>query len=270
MLDASGIIHIQDDLFLVAEDEKDILRFFKLNAGQQTFVATGKVVDFGEQESDFEALAYDPDKQRYYCIGSHGQDYSKRLVSFQLSNQAVTSAEELVFDSELFIDEPIDIEALSVWQSKLFIGLRRPSRKKQALAVLFDPEHNSQLLTLFNLQGRTFRDMVRIDDANYLILAGPQRGKDYKKLPPIIIWWNGDLFNPQLEPCQVNLDGFRAEGIAVRQHATGNLDILLGSDESKIKKAKGFRMLLCQANDLAELKQVSLPTHELSVVMADD
>jgi len=58
MLDASGIIHVKGDRFLVAEDERDVLRFFNLNTHSLTFTANGDTVDLGRNESDFESILH--------------------------------------------------------------------------------------------------------------------------------------------------------------------------------------------------------------------
>jgi hypothetical protein len=265
MLDASGIIHVREDLYLVAEDELDVLRFFQLDLENGSFNATGDVIDFGQEESDFESLAYDPVRQRFYCIGSHGYSYSKRLVAFQLDRDSNVSSFEIDFDAKQFFDDDVDVEALSVWNSRLFIGYRRPTRKDTAIVVIFDVDCGSQVLTCFDLGGRSFRDIVRIDDDNYLILAGPERGKHYRKLPPRVFWWNGDIHCPKLAQCDIDLGGFRAEGIAAKVHHDTSIEILIGSDESKIKEAGEFRMRYYRAGNLSAITDSHLKTVELSV-----
>ena len=99
MLDASGIIHINNGHFLVAEDESDLLQIFILDKARQTFNSTGKTLNLGKAESDFESLAYDDIQQRYFCIGSHGEDYSQRLASFRLDVDQPGALTELNFDA---------------------------------------------------------------------------------------------------------------------------------------------------------------------------
>lgn len=252
MLDASGIIHVDGDRFLVAEDEIDILRYFVLDKEGLTFKVAG-TIDFGKDESDFESLAFDPRTQRYYCIGSHGEDYSQRLLGFELVDKEVRNKTEIDFDARHLIKEDVDIEGLSVWGHHLLIAYRKPSRDRLALVLLLDVESGAQLLTSFNLAGRTFRDIVRMDDKNYLILAGPEHGKDYETLPSCIFWWNGDIFSPQLIQCNVDLHDFRAEGIALRLCDDESIDVLIGSDESKIKGAVCFRMMFLNSADISGL-----------------
>lgn len=251
MLDASGIKHVESNRFPVAEDEIDILRYFVLDKEKRTFSATDKI-DIGHDESDFESLAFDPGSQRYYCISNHGEDYSKQLLGF-LDKSEISNISDLHFDAQHLIDDDVDIDPLSTWGSKLFIGYRRPSLNKFAVAVLFDANSGAQLLTSFNLSGRTFWDIVRIDDSNYLILAGPEKGKDYKTLPSCIFWWNGDVFSPKVIQCQVDLNGFRAEGIAIRICDDNSFDVLIGSDESKTELAECFRLLYFNAADIPAL-----------------
>ena len=266
MLDASGIIHVEADRFLVVEDEVDILRYFVLDKQKHTFTATNETIDLGRHESDFESIAFDSKSQRYYCIGSHGEDYSQRLVSFQLTENIVDNVVELSFDAQLLIRDKVDIEALSIWGSHLLIGYRKPDRSKLALFVIYDIESGNQMLTGFDLAGRTFRDWVRIDDENYLILAGPARGKDYSKLPSCIFWWNGDVFSPDLKLCEISLKGFRAEGIATRQNNNGSIDVLISSDESKVKSAKHFRMFYIKESSIPSLLGGAKKPEELSII----
>ena len=266
MLDASGILYIENNTFLVAEDETDILRYFYLDTEKHTFTATQQTIILGENESDFESLAYDTEIQRYFCIGSHGAEYSKRLVSFQTGSEGqATDVYEIDFDAKHLVSGKIDIEALTVWNAQLLIGYRKPHDRKKALAILFDPENNTQLLCKFDLAGRTFRDMVRIADKSYLILAGPEKGKEDNKYPSCIFWWNGDIFKPGLKLCEIDLSGYCAEGIAVRVQSDNSLDILIGSDESKTKSAKVFRMLCLSVSGIDELFNVAKKPVELTV-----
>ena len=176
MLDASGLIHLQGQYFLVAEDEVDRLRVFEHVPASRSFRVTSRCVDFGAQESDFESIAYDPESDYYFVIGSHGADYSKKLLRFKLRDFAACEIAEISFEPEFIIGQSqINIEALSIYQGSLLIGYRSPSVNDKAVATLFNPDNNVQLLTTFDLHNRVFRDMVCIDAHNYLLLAGPER-----------------------------------------------------------------------------------------------
>jgi hypothetical protein len=261
MLDASGIVHVEDDLYLVAEDEVDVLRYFVLDSDNRIFKANGEVINLGENESDFESLAYDPLSQRYFCIGSHGQDFSQKLISFQHGyDDEVT----IPFEANRLVDGA-NIESLTVWKSHLLMGYRSPSRNDLALAVVYDTKSDAQLMASFDLGKRVFRDMTRINDTNYLILAGPERGKHYEKLPSRIYWWNGELFSPQLQLIDLDLNGFRAEGIAVRLYENNNIEVLIGSDESRSKRPNSFRMLYVHTSGIQDLLENSQRSIELSV-----
>lgn len=268
MLDASGIVHIQDDLFLIAEDESDILRIFRLDATQGKLAATGQELDFGSRESDFESLAYDPLNQRFYCTGSYSSDYSQRLVSFRLAGNKASGQIELSYNAHHLIPDEVDIEALATWQSSLIMGYRKPMYNGRALAVVYNLENKTQLLTSFDLAGRTFRDISRIDDNNYLILAGPEKGKHYKKFSPLIFWWDGDIFSPKIQQCNINLDGYRAEGIATRKNPDNSLDVLIGTDESKINNADIFQMLHIKVDSLNELKSQIVSAINLQISLS--
>ena len=250
MLDASGMVHVQGDLFLVAEDELDHLRFFEFSAQKGTFRDTGQLLDFGAQESDFESIAYNPQKDTYYCIGSHSESYSKVLLRFRLRDFKPIDVETLEFDPAWLVGSSVNIEALSIYQDSLFIGLRSPSIDDRAAAIIFNASSGAQLLTAFDLDQRVFRDMVCIDASNYLILAGPEYGRDYPDRPALVFQWNGNLLNPALQQLAIDLEGFRAESICTRSTADDRIDILIGSDESKVKQALRFRMRHASAHNL--------------------
>ena len=150
MLDASGIIHVDADRFLVAEDETDILRYFSLDMSSGVFEATGETINLGNRESDFESLAYSHSEDHYYCIGSHDRDHTQRLWRFQKDG---SNAESISFDAGRLLDD-VNIESLTVWQSKLLVGYRSPSRNGLALAIVFDTSSKTQLLASFDLEGR--------------------------------------------------------------------------------------------------------------------
>ena len=265
MLDVSGIIHVRDNCFLATEDESDRLRLFELDSLSGTFTQLAPTIELGHSESDFESLAFNASTHSYYCIGSHGADYSRRLVRFQLSGQVARSISEIPFDAGQLVDGRINIEALSVWQDRLLVGYRSPNRKGDALLAVLDPESGGQLLTRIDLDGQTFRDMDRIDPHNYLILAGPERGKHYRKHPSRIIWWDGSLLAPKLVACPVDLSGVRAEGLAVRSNPAGGLDILVCTDESRVKSARHFRTLHLHVASLEALLEAPPQPVELAI-----
>lgn len=265
MLDASGLIHVQEDLFLVAEDELDHLRFFEFSSSNGTFRYTGQLLDFGAQESDFEPIAYLPRQNSYYCIGSHSTDYAKMLLRFRLRDQQPVDIETLEFDPEWLVGSNVNIEALSVYHDSLFIGLRSPSFGDKAAAIIFNPASGAQLLTAFDLDQRVFRDMVCIDPDNYLILGGPERGRDYPACTALVFWWNGNLLNPEVKPLAIDLNDFRAESICACRPADGRIDILIGSDESKVNRANQFHMRHTASPDLDGLFAESVATRELKV-----
>lgn len=72
------------------------------------------------------------------------------------------------------------------------------------------------------------------------------------------------LLSPRLAPCRIDLRGRRAEGIGVRVRG-GELEVLVGTDESKTAGAKTFRMLYCRTASLAELLDREQIPRELDV-----
>ena len=264
MLDASGIVHIDGDRFLVAEDELDHLRVFELNRMASSFEFSGQVFNLGDAESDFESLAYDREQGVFYCTGSFGRAYSRRLVSFRIQQQSLQDIQELEVDTQTLVNDNVNIESLSLWQSRLLLGYRSPGRGGKALALLTDSASQHQQLLSFDLAGRTFRDMDCIDPHNYLILAGPEKGKHYDQLAAQLWWWNGDVITPEISRLDLDLSGIRAEGLAIFGDGE-RIEILIGTDESKIKNATGFDIWYSKAESLQSLLTQQLEKERLSV-----
>ncbi len=258
---------VADGRCLVAEDERDCLRAFAFDSQQGSLRATGQTLDFGARESDFESLAFDENDGWYYCVGSHGEKYSRRLIRFRIDGNTHSEPQTIHWRADALVRGHIDIEALTVCEGGVLLGFRSPMRKQHALAVWLNPESGVQLLGRFDLGGRSFRDLCRIDDANYLILAGPQQGKHYSRLPSRVIWWNGSLKAPHLHVCPLDLQGVRAEGIAARRNTQGMLDVLIGTDESKVAGARQFRAFHIACKDVDELRTRSRVPRELAVML---
>jgi len=266
MMDASGLVHVDGDEFLVAEDESDCLRFFRLCLAGFRFEDTGRVLHLSDVESDLESLAHDRNSNTLYAIGSHLRRRHEKLLRCQLQGGDLAApVQSLPFKPSVFIDGSVNIEALSIYRESLLIGLRSPKIDGKAAAIVFNPGSDTYVLALFDLRKRVFRDCARIDDRNYLILAGPRRGRDYARRPPLLFWWNGDLTSPRLLECRVDISGYRAEGLCVRTDPSGRIEILVGADESKNPDAEAFRACYASADSIEELWSRDVHARELTV-----
>ncbi|MEJ1379375.1 MAG: hypothetical protein RPT95_00125, partial [Candidatus Sedimenticola sp. (ex Thyasira tokunagai)] len=177
MLDASGLIHVTDNLFLVAEDNQDCLRFFRLDLSDSNdliFRNTGQsfCLDNGQkQNSDFESMARFGDV--FYVIGGYNEKERDRLLSFQFNGwELTTSPVTIPFKpSSFFRRSKRDVEALTSYGTEqLLVGFRRPlDRQGRAQALIVntndgDIQSNSPLR--FDLRQRGFRDWVQVDASN--------------------------------------------------------------------------------------------------------
>jgi len=267
MLDASGLIHVSGDEFLVADDELDRLRFFKLSTDDLRFEYTGKFIDFGLQESDFESIAYDINTDTYFVIGSYSEKATEKLLRFKIIRGDKFEDEYIPFEPTNIMKKNVNIEALTVYQGALMMGLRSPKIHRKAAAIIFNPDKGMYLLARFDLDKRIFRDITQIDEQNYLILAGPQKGHDYKVTPSRIYWWNGDLVSPKIKKCRIKLKGYRAEGICTRVNMDGAVEVLVGTDESMTRQAEKFRMLYGSFPNIDDLIKEMTKLKELEVVI---
>lgn len=285
MLDASGLIHVTDNLFLVAEDNQDCLRFFRLDfsdSNDPSFRNTGQsfCLDNGQkQNSDFESMARLGDV--FYVIGGYNRKERNRLLSFQLNGwELTTSPLTIPFKpSSFFRRRKRDVEALTSYGTEqLLVGFRKPlDRQGRAQALIVNTndggiQSNSPLR--FDLQQRGFRDWVQVDANNHLILAGPKRrlGQSSRK----IYLWDSNNIEADIRPtkCNIDLGNFRAEGICVRKNEDG-LEILISSDESKpAEKLKNndkitFKLRYIKVSNITDLTQGRHPllqTVEVDVI----
>ncbi len=260
---ASGLIHVENDLFMVADDNRDQLRLFRLNINQPNrlrFKELNVCLNLGDGgfgNSDFESLAKSGDD--YYVIGGFSEQNYRKLLKFKLNGHSLSGQKvPISFKPEPEIQSgEIDIEALTAWRdNKLMAGFRDPTKDGYAQALIFDPNDSDIPKTLlsFDLDGRKFRDCARIDDNNFLILAGPKRSDNER---PIYLWDGKVIADRPIEPlkCQIDYGEFRAEGICVRQTDSSILEILVGSDQSSINQMDKFKLRYAKVNGVSELHE---------------
>ncbi|MBU1418084.1 MAG: hypothetical protein KKD01_17310 [Proteobacteria bacterium] len=259
MQDASGLIHVERNLFLVAEDNSDLIRFFELNTddqGNPCFQSTGQNLNPGDgaaSNSDFESLARIGDL--FFVIGSYNAPERRKLLRFQMNGTALTAPPETIsFDlAAIFLQEEIDIESLCAFrQDTLMVGFRKPLLQGKAPAIFFNTDTLETDIRYFDLRQRAFRDCVRIADDSFLILAGPEKGNKPRRR---IYLWNGTFDDVRPQKCMIGLGNLRGEGICVRQGqglGLDSLEILIGTDESS-GSGGDFKMGYVKVNNVKEL-----------------
>ena len=257
MQDASGLIHVEGSLFLVAEDSSDLVRFFYLNTDDPNnlrFQSTGQYLNLGTgaaSNSDFESLARIG--HSFFVIGSYNAPKRKKLLRFQIDGTSLKAPpKKLTFDPTSSLEtKKIDIEALTAFrQDTLIVGFRKPLLKGKAPAIFFHPGTLKKDIFYFDLRKRVFRDWVRIDDDHFIILAGPEKGNKPRRR---IYLWNGHLDDLRPQKCKIDLGNFRGEGICIRQGISdASLEILIGSDESS-GSGGNFKLGYVRVDNIMEL-----------------
>lgn len=130
------------------------------------------------------------------------------------------------------------------------VGFRKPLLQGQAPAIFLHTDTLQKDLRYVDLQQRAFRDCVRIDDDNFLILAGPEKGT--KPLRQIYLW-NGHIDDVRPKKCRIDLGNLRCESICVRQGLEGDsLEILIGTDENS-SSGGNFQLGYVKVNNILEL-----------------
>ncbi|MBY3381680.1 DUF3616 domain-containing protein [Rhizobium laguerreae] len=196
LCEASAATYIDNDHFVVASDETNVLRLYARNDKSE-----GLPVDFERQsgfdKSDIEAAARDGDT--VYWISSHslnssGEDKAKRKVFFATKVVAVGKAATLQWEGDFLRlrdailgvigdkKSELNIEGLATApDGALLIGLRDTIDDKAVVIpfanpaeVISHPERSAVLGEPFRLDlgGRGIRSIERVD-VQYLIVAGP-------------------------------------------------------------------------------------------------
>jgi hypothetical protein len=210
--DASAGAALSNELFVIANDEDNVLRFYRRGSGGRP-VATQRL-DFldAADECDLEGVARASD--RLYWIASHGRNKKGKprpsrhrfFATTAAAAGARTSlapvgtpyrglvaamiAEPKLSGLELATAEPLAPEApgglnieglVALPDGALLIGFRNPLREKRAILVpLLNP---AEVVAgkapafgaplLLDLGGRGIRGLERLDDGRFVILAGP-------------------------------------------------------------------------------------------------
>ncbi|MBY3122611.1 DUF3616 domain-containing protein [Rhizobium laguerreae] len=196
LCEASAATYIDNDHFVVASDETNILRLYARNDKSE-----GVPLDFqgtsGFDKSDIEAAARDG--ETVYWISSHslnssGEDKDKRKVFFATKIVSANNATSLQWQAEFLQlrdailgvigarKSELNIEGLATApDGTLLIGLRDTIDDKAVVIpftnpaeVISHPERSAVLGEPFrlDLRGLGIRSVERVDD-HYLIVAGP-------------------------------------------------------------------------------------------------
>ncbi|WP_458395850.1 DUF3616 domain-containing protein [Rhizobium ruizarguesonis] len=196
LCEASAATYVDNNHFVVASDETNVLRIYARNDKSE-----GVPLDFqgpsGFDKSDIEAAARDGDI--VYWISSHslnssGEDKSKRKIFFGTKIVSANNAPTLQWQGEFpqlrgaILDvigdkkSELNIEGLATTSDgALLIGLRDTIDDKALVIPFANPaeviSHPAKKAALgepfrLDLHGRGIRSIERVDD-QYLIVAGP-------------------------------------------------------------------------------------------------
>ncbi|NKM42618.1 DUF3616 domain-containing protein [Rhizobium laguerreae] len=216
LCEASAATYIDNDHFVVASDETNILRLYARNDKSE-----GVPLDFqgtsGFDKSDIEAAARDG--ETVYWISSHslnssGEDKDKRKVFFATKIVSANNATSLQWQAEFLQlrdailgvigarKSELNIEGLATApDGTLLIGLRDTIDDKAVVIpftnpaeVISHPERSAVLGEPFrlDLRGLGIRSVERVDD-HYLIVAGPVSDQG----PFALYRWLGGKSSPE-------------------------------------------------------------------------
>ncbi|MDR9777406.1 DUF3616 domain-containing protein [Rhizobium hidalgonense] len=218
LCEASAATYIDNDHFVVASDETNILRLYTRNDKSE-----GVPLDFehpsGFDKSDIEAAARDGEGEIVYWISSHslnssGEDKDKRKIFFATKVVAVGKAATLQWEGDFLRlrdailgvigdkKSELNIEGLATApDGALLIGLRDTIDGKAVVIpftnpaeVISHPERSAVLGEPFRLDlgGLGIRSVERVDD-HYLIVAGPVSDQG----PFALYRWLGGKSSPE-------------------------------------------------------------------------
>ncbi|MBY3036962.1 DUF3616 domain-containing protein [Rhizobium laguerreae] len=218
LCEASAATYIDNDHFVVASDETNILRLYTRNEKSE-----GVPLDFehpsGFDKSDIEAAARDGEGEIVYWISSHSlnsssEDKDKRKIFFATKVVAVGNAVTLQWEGDFLRlrdailgvigdkKSELNIEGLATApDGALLIGLRDTIDGKAVVIpftnpaeVISHPERSAVLGEPFrlNLGGLGIRSVEWVDD-HYLIVAGPVSDQG----PFALYRWLGGKSSPE-------------------------------------------------------------------------
>ncbi|MBN9982467.1 DUF3616 domain-containing protein [Rhizobium laguerreae] len=218
LCEASAATYIDNDHFVVASDETNILRLYTRNEKTE-----GVPLDLehpsGFDKSDIEAAARDGEGEIVYWISSHslnssGEDKDKRKIFFATKVVAVGNAATLQWEGDFLRlrdailgvigdrKSELNIEGLATApDGALLIGLRDTIDDKAVMIpftnpaeVISHPERSAVLGEPFRLDlgGLGIRSVERFDD-HYLIVAGPVSDQG----PFALYRWLGGKSSPE-------------------------------------------------------------------------
>jgi hypothetical protein len=294
MCDASAVVALNDDLFIVGDDEDSVLRIYS-RAGRGRPVQQFNLSSFlgfkSSAEADLEGAARIGD--HIFWITSHGnnrkgkeQESRQRFFAVKVDekNAGITpigTAYTRLLDDllehpplrSLRLEEALklppktpgalNIEGLAATpEGHLLIGFRNPVPQGRALLVpLLNP---LDLLTgkpprfgtpqFINLEGYGIRSIERFRD-RYLIVAGSIDGEG----PSRLYQWDG-AGDPQLLRTG-SLSGLNPEAISVIERGPG-AELLVVSDDGN-RKVNGVPCKQLKDADLKSFRAVALPLADL-------
>lgn len=278
--DLSGIASADGSHCLIVTDESRFVQAGQIHTEQYNISATTKHVllpDTGHgkaYEIDAEGVAYDATRQSYYITGSHGlgkkkgDDQPDRNLIFQLpyDGDSQQIRQKQIRQASLipwlrsfaeltpYLNKPLqhnglNIEGLASSKGVLFIGLRAPNIRGNALIMEMDPstlfDQGEQKPVLHQAAvglGRGIREIAALTQG-FLLLTGNASAEASKKFPQSealgpddhfeILYWHPNEKNRTHLLAALPSNGGKAEGLMVMKETPSHIEIMVLYD-SKI------------------------------------
>lgn len=275
-LDLSGIAAANEKQVLVGSDESFYIQPGEINAKKKRIESrrpialsienTGK----GGMEVDIEGVAFSPEDQAYYVVGSHG--LGKKKADFQPDRHAVYQvpvdpATGLVQKDKIkrgsllpwlektpllepHVKQPLqqnglNIEGLTSAGGKLFFGLRAPNKNGRGFVIELSPKDlfhgKPDKLKVHEIsipKGRGIREIAAVK-GGFIVLSGNASAEASKKIPQTMaegpdirfdVYFWNGSDSKALKLGSLPNNGGKAEGLLVLEDAPNHVDMLVVFD----------------------------------------
>jgi hypothetical protein len=275
-LDLSGIAAANPQQCLVGSDESfyiqpGVIDYAKKRIESKRPIAlsiqnTGK----GGMEVDIEGVAFSPEDQAYFVVGSHG--LGKKKGDFQPDRHAVYQVPvdkdgKVLKDKirrtsllpwlektpvlEAHVKQPLqqnglNIEGLTYAKGKLFFGLRAPNKNGRGFVIELSPKelfsNKPAKLEVHDIsipKGRGIREIAAVKDG-FILLSGNASAEASKKIPVTmapgpddrfdVYFWDGSDSSDCVKLGSLPQNGGKAEALLVLEDAKDHVDMLIVFD----------------------------------------
>jgi len=271
-LDLSGIAAANPRQCLVGSDESFYIQPGVIDADKKRIESKKPIAlsGKGEMEVDIEGVAFSPEEQAYYVVGSHG--VGKKKGDFQPDRHAVyqvpvdkdgkvqkdkirrTSLLPWLEETPLLephVKQPLqqnglNIEGLTCSKGKLFFGLRAPNQDGRGFVIELSPKelfgNKPGKLDVHDIsipKGRGIREIAAVRDG-FILLSGNASAEASKKIPVSmapgpdvrfdVYFWDGSDSSDSVKLGSLPQNGGKAEALLVLEDAKDHVDVLIVFD----------------------------------------